>query len=111
MSNDHSSTPAALTAGQSSDHGQSVVIGSGGGFGSVFDRTSNFYPTERTDLPENTRELLLTLHFEFYNGPKADADAFRILPRVINALEKAGAIPPLPNTEMSHGSAAKTKPL
>lgn len=35
MSNDHSSTPAALTAGQSPDHGQPVVIGSGGGFGGL----------------------------------------------------------------------------
>ena len=49
---------------------------------------SNFYPTDRTDLPENTRELLIALHFEFYGGPKAHADAFRILPRVANALDK-----------------------
>ena len=33
MSNDHSSIPAAPTAGKSPDHGQLVVIGSDGGFG------------------------------------------------------------------------------
>ena len=30
-------------------------------------------------LPENTEELLNDLHQEFYSGPKAHADAFRIL--------------------------------
>lgn len=53
---------------------------------------TNFYPTDRDDLPENTRELLIALHFEFYGGPKAHANAFRVLPRVVNALENAGKI-------------------
>lgn len=75
--------------------------------GSVFYRSSNFYPTDRTDLPENTRELLLTLHLEFYGGPKAHADVFRILPRVINALEKAGAIPLLPNARTERPALTK----
>ncbi len=39
-------------------------------------------------LPPNTRELLLALNAEFYSGPLAHADAFRILPRVAAELEK-----------------------
>lgn len=35
MSNDHSGQPAALEAGKSADHGQPVVIGSGGWFGDL----------------------------------------------------------------------------
>ena len=38
-------------------------------------------------LPENTEELLNDLHQEFYSGPKAHADAFRILPKVIENLK------------------------
>jgi hypothetical protein len=46
----------------------------------------------KPSLPGNTGELLLALHGEFYGGPKAHADAFRILPKVVKALEASGAI-------------------
>lgn len=48
-------------------------------------------------LPPNTRELLESLYLEFYGGPKAHADAYRILPRVIAALDRANLI--LPETK------------
>ncbi len=38
-------------------------------------------------LPDNTAELLTALNVEFYNGPLAHADAFRILPRVVEELK------------------------
>ena len=34
-------------------------------------------------LPENTSDLLLALNSEFYGGEMADADAFRVLPLVL----------------------------
>ena len=43
-------------------------------------------------LQENTAELLLALHGEFYGAEPANADAFRVLPTVvdyINSLENA----------------------
>lgn len=43
-------------------------------------------------LPPNTSDLLFQLHAEFYGGDRAHADAFRILPRVIQALEAKGAV-------------------
>jgi hypothetical protein len=43
-------------------------------------------------LPSNTRELLTALHAEFYSGPPAHANAFRILPKVVDALERGAAL-------------------
>lgn len=45
-------------------------------------------PAIGSALPENACDLLMELHAEFYNGPLAHADAFRILPKVVNALEE-----------------------
>ena len=45
------------------------------------------------ELPEHTESLLMALHGEFYSGPKAHADAFRILPKVVAVLKHHGAIP------------------
>ena len=45
----------------------------------------------RPPIPERYRELLEELHAEFYGGPPADADAFRILPKVIECLDYLSA--------------------
>lgn len=50
-------------------------------------------PEPSPALPPNTAELLLALHEEFYGGPRANADAFRILPKVVQALTRSRAIP------------------
>ncbi len=39
--------------------------------------------TKAQCMPDDTNELLLALHKEFYGGPLAHANAFRILPRVV----------------------------
>lgn len=39
-------------------------------------------------LPANAAELLRSLNLEFYGGPKAHADVFRILPLVADHLER-----------------------
>lgn len=66
-----------------------------------------------TNLPENWEELLTSLHQEFYSGPKAHADAFRILPKVVNrlkqfelALQKISA-----NVGSTHAAEIATKAL
>lgn len=45
-----------------------------------------------SDLPDNTIELLSALNQEFYGNGLAHADAFRILPRVIQLLEEHDAL-------------------
>jgi hypothetical protein len=43
-----------------------------------------------TGLPPNVPSLLRALNAEFYGGPLADADAFRWLPIIADAIERDG---------------------